>query len=293
MTIAHRLTLLLALPLVVLIGLGVFVANRFNRIAQQSRFVAETQIGSVTQLTKMSRSLTALRVDIRNYLLAEDKDVQAESEKLYRQFEMDLDRQLAVYGDTLISDSKDQRFLSEFQNLQHEWRGLADQIFALIAEGRRAEASRQTVSGRFFQTGQQLNDLLVKWSDYNGEVAANAGKATATTTEQSERQLLIIIGLITLLSAVLGFLTLRSVVRPIRALQTSVQSIAGGDFRKAYPSPRQQMKPAGLRGPSMSSKAGRQRWKSNDGSRPASPNWPRPSRVQRRYPISASASSPV
>ena len=178
MTIAHRLTLLLALPLVVLIGLGVFVANRFNRIAQQSRFVAETQIGSVTQLTKISRSLTALRVDIRNYLLAEDKDVQAESEKLYRQFEMELDRQLAVYGDTLISDSKDQRFLSEFQNLQHEWRRSADQIFALIAEGRRAEASRQTVSGRFFQTGRQLNDLLVKWSDYNGEMAANAGKAT-------------------------------------------------------------------------------------------------------------------
>jgi methyl-accepting chemotaxis protein len=228
MTIAHRLTLLLALPIVVLIGLGVFVANRFDRIALQSRFVAGTQIASVIQLATISRSVTALRVDIRNYLLAEDKGAQAESEKLYRQFEKDLERQLAVYGDTLISDSKDQRFLDEFQNLQHEWQRSADQIFALIAEGRRPEASRQTVSGRFFQTGRQLNDLLVKWSDYNGEVAANAGKTTTTITEQSERQLLIIIGLITMISAVLGYVMLRSVVRPIRALQTSVESIAGG-----------------------------------------------------------------
>ena len=235
MTIAHRLTLLLAVPLVVLIGLGVLIANRFDQISRQSRFVAEAQIGSVTQLGKISRSVTALRVDLRNHLLAEDKDAQAESEKLYRQFEEDLDRQLAVYGDTLISDSKDQRFFSDFSNLQRTWRELADQIFALSAEGRRGEAGRQTVSGRFFQAGRQLNDLLVQWSDYHGELAANSGKATVTTTDDSKGQLLVIIGLITLFSAVLGFLTLRSVVRPIHALQASVQSIAGGDFTQNVP----------------------------------------------------------
>ena len=90
MTIAQRLTLLLAVPLVVLIGLGLFVANRFDRIVRQSRFVAETQIGSVTQLAKISRSVTALRVELRNYVLAEDNDVQAENEKLYRKFEKEL-----------------------------------------------------------------------------------------------------------------------------------------------------------------------------------------------------------
>ena len=47
MTIAKRLTLLLTVPLVVLLGFGLFVMYQLRAIEQKSRFVAEQQIRSL------------------------------------------------------------------------------------------------------------------------------------------------------------------------------------------------------------------------------------------------------
>ena len=73
MTIARRLTFLVALPLLVLIGLGIY--NRFHlaQIETASRFVAETQIASVATLGNISRRLAELRVNVRGYQLKVDR----------------------------------------------------------------------------------------------------------------------------------------------------------------------------------------------------------------------------
>ena len=86
MTIARRLTLLLTVPLVVLVGLGFFVVNQLNKIESQEPVCGRDQIGSLVALGNISRSVTGMRVDLRNYVLADDKTEQAETEKLYRQF---------------------------------------------------------------------------------------------------------------------------------------------------------------------------------------------------------------
>ncbi|MDB5554035.1 MAG: hypothetical protein JWL86_4019 [Rhizobium sp.] len=43
MTIARRLIVLLAIPLVILTGLGIFVAVQLGEIETRTRFVSETQ----------------------------------------------------------------------------------------------------------------------------------------------------------------------------------------------------------------------------------------------------------
>jgi len=50
MTIAKRLMILLAVPLLILVALGFFVRTQLARIEVQSRFLAETQIGSLAVL---------------------------------------------------------------------------------------------------------------------------------------------------------------------------------------------------------------------------------------------------
>jgi CHASE3 domain sensor protein len=50
MTIAKRLVLLVAVPLLVLIGLGIFIWSQLAEIEARSRFVAETQIRSLALL---------------------------------------------------------------------------------------------------------------------------------------------------------------------------------------------------------------------------------------------------
>ena len=50
MTIAKRLIVLLAVPLLILIGLGVFIPTQLARIEVQSKFLAEDQIASLAVL---------------------------------------------------------------------------------------------------------------------------------------------------------------------------------------------------------------------------------------------------
>jgi len=70
MTIAKRLTLLSAVPLVALIGLGTFTRVHWSTTKQRTRFVAETQVGSLSSLGDISRDFEELRVRIRAYAAA-------------------------------------------------------------------------------------------------------------------------------------------------------------------------------------------------------------------------------
>ena len=72
MTIARRLILLLAIPLLVLLGLGVYVVVQLRGLEKQSRFLAELQTPSLAGLGNISRSLAELRVGIRSFVLADD-----------------------------------------------------------------------------------------------------------------------------------------------------------------------------------------------------------------------------
>ena len=102
MTIARRLTYLLAVPLLILVGLGFFVRDQLATIETQSRFLAETQIASLAVLGHISRSVTELRVHVRSYLLTEDKAEQGRALGLYAADRADVISLLAQYGDTYV-----------------------------------------------------------------------------------------------------------------------------------------------------------------------------------------------
>jgi hypothetical protein len=67
MTIARRLMILVALPLLILTGLGIFTKVQLAGIETRSRFVAETQVGSLAALGNISRSFAELRVSVRGW----------------------------------------------------------------------------------------------------------------------------------------------------------------------------------------------------------------------------------
>src|SRR5204862_2224204 len=77
MTIARRLTILLALPLLALLSLGIVTRLELSTIETSSRFVAEKQISSLALLGQISRSFYELRVAVRSHLLAANPAEQA------------------------------------------------------------------------------------------------------------------------------------------------------------------------------------------------------------------------
>jgi signal transduction histidine kinase/CheY-like chemotaxis protein/HPt (histidine-containing phosphotransfer) domain-containing protein/HAMP domain-containing protein len=234
MTIAKRLTFLLAVPLVALVGLGVFTRLELSTIEARSRFVVERQVAALAALGNISRSYAELRVDVRSFLLATNQVELASARSAFEGSETELNRLLRQYADSTIADEKDRRLLNDYRDLSREWIIGAKESMSLAESGRREEAAAH-LGGPMGDTAGRLSQASSEWIRHNESLAMSAGEAAIKAIEKARRNLLVANATTIVLAGVLGFLTFRRLVHPIRALQSSVQSIAAGDYAREVP----------------------------------------------------------
>ena len=234
MTIATRLIILLAVPLVALLGLGVFTRLQLAKIEAQGRFVAESRIGAVATLGNLSRSFSELRVNLRSHLLAASDADRAAARALFNRDEADVNRRLQEYADDLVLGDKGRRLLDEYQTLSREWIAGAKHVMSLADEGREREGLA-FFNGNVAELGVRLSEVSNEWISYDQEAAAAAGRESIAVIERFQREMLVANATALLLTGVLGFLTLRRIVKPVQALEASVKTIAAGDYGKAVP----------------------------------------------------------
>jgi two-component system sensor histidine kinase/response regulator len=234
MTIATRLIILLAVPLVALLGLGVFTRLQLAKIEAQSRFVAESRIVALATLGNLSRSFSELRVNLRSHLLAANDAERAAARALFNEDEAEVNRLLQEYADDLVLGDKGRRLLDEYQTLSREWIAGTKRVMSLADEGRGAEALA-FFNGSVAEHGVRLSEVSNEWISYDEEAAAAAGKESIAVIERFQREMLVANSTALLLTGLLGFLTLRRIVKPIQALEASVKTIAAGDYGKEVP----------------------------------------------------------
>ena len=234
MTIARRLIVLLAIPLVILVGLGIFVAVQFDEIETRTRFVSETQIGSLTALGRITRSFTEMRVNIRGIMLGQNQQEQDAARALFKEDEKELRGLLKQYGEQLISDERDRSMFTEFGNLSREWTNDADEIMLMVATGDRTAAAT-IANGPLAVIGTQASAALNEWNEHNAGLASVAGKASLDEIGKARRDVFLAVIAALLLSGLLGFLTFRRIALPIRSLEGTVKQIADGDFAMDVP----------------------------------------------------------
>ena len=160
MTIAKRLMILLAVPLVALLGLGVFTRVQLARIEAHSRFVAESRIAALATLGNLSRGFSEMRVNVRSYLLATD----AAGRKRARDRRSTRTSATSPVScrstpTTWSSGGRDQRLLATTRRGRREWVAGARQVMALVGQGRRDEAVN-LLNGRSSDIGFRLSKRL-------------------------------------------------------------------------------------------------------------------------------------
>ncbi len=235
MTIARRLTILLAVPLVALLGLGVFTRLQLTKIERQSRFVAESQIASLATLGDMSRYFQELRVNSRNYLLVTNAVDRAEARALFDKNEAEVSRLLGEYGDKWITDDRDRRLWTDFKNDYREWLVGAKEAAKLASEGHREDGAAVLLKGWMVDCGVRLATTSGKWIQYNKELADAAGRTAVETVDKSLWKMLVANSSAVLLTGLFGYFTFRRIVKPIQALDASVKSIAAGEYGNEVP----------------------------------------------------------
>src|SRR5215204_3419221 len=109
MTIAKRLMILLAVPLLALLGLGVFTRLELIKVEERSRFVAESRIVALALLGNLSRSFAELRVNVRSYVLATNVGQRTVARAAFDQNEQEVARLLQRYADELVVSNQGRR----------------------------------------------------------------------------------------------------------------------------------------------------------------------------------------
>ena len=234
MTIARRLLALVAVPLLTLIGLGVFIFVSLADIESRSRFVAENQIGSLTALAGINRRAEGLRLTLRNHLLSEDRAQRKAVSVQYAADKLAALEQVAIYGDTLISNEKDRSLLQDFRDALKDWMQGAEQVMALADAGQRGQAT-DLLAVNMANHGVRLGAITEEWITHNERLAIQAGRDVVAEIEHARARMLAATGIVLALTALLGVLTFRRIVQPIRALQGSVERIAEGGFSEQVP----------------------------------------------------------
>ena len=140
MTIAKRLIILLTVPLLALLGLGIFTRIQLGRVEERSRFVAESRIVALATLANLSRSFAEMRVNVRSYLLSSDESQRAKYRAAFDEDEREVGRLLRQYADGLLLADKERRLHNDFQTLSREWIEGAKHAMAFSQAGRRDEA---------------------------------------------------------------------------------------------------------------------------------------------------------
>src|SRR5574341_2079379 len=127
MTIAKRLIILVAVPLVALLGVGFSIRMELSKVEAKSRFVAESRITALAMLGNMSMSFAELRVDLRNYLMATTPEQKAAARSAFDEDERDVLSRLQQYEERLVVGTRGNRLLNETRDLNREYISVATQ----------------------------------------------------------------------------------------------------------------------------------------------------------------------
>ena len=234
MTIAKRLTVLLTVPLVALAGLGIYTRLQLGQIEASSRFLTESRIAALATVGNLSRSFSELRVNLRSLVLATTDPQRDGARAAFDEDEQDVSRLLREYADHLILDETDRRMLGEYQTLSREWLAGAKQVMTL-ANDQRVDEAAGLLNDDVAALGFRLSHVSNEWIAHARRAAEAAGSASIASIERFEWRMFIANSIAFVLTGLLGFVTFRAIVTPIRALEGTVTAIAAGDYAKPVP----------------------------------------------------------
>ena len=234
MSIAKRLIILVAVPLAALLVIGVFARLRLAEVEERTRFVAETQLGSVATLASVSARFAELRVSVRNLLLAANETERAAARAAFDENERVLTQLLQQYSRSSISDDRDRQLFGQIQELNRQYVVETRQVMDLADGGRHDEALAhfRSTAG---PTGVALTRVSEEWVQYNEDLGTNAARDALAAIDTTRSRILLVNLAALLLTGIIGFLTFRRIVNPIQGLERVVKNVAAGDYTQSVP----------------------------------------------------------
>jgi signal transduction histidine kinase/DNA-binding response OmpR family regulator/HAMP domain-containing protein len=235
LTIARRLSVLLAVPLAALLGLAGLLLYELSLIESRSQLVSESQIPALAIVGNVSRTFEQLRIHMRTHLLARTPEERARAMAAFDGGDADIRQLLDQYRDTIAADARGRGLIEDFRQTSREWVTGARQVMGRSAEGRQGEGVEVMLEGSLVPVAEHVAAVSRELIAHHEAVARSAGQTAVNAIVESRRRALLAALLAFVVAGAVGYATFRRIVGPIRALEASVRDIAAGEYARAVP----------------------------------------------------------
>jgi PAS domain S-box-containing protein len=233
--ITQRLLFLLAVPILAVLLLGWVGGRELREIELRERGSAARVNASLGWLAHLGHEIVFARASVSSDVLGSAPEVQsAQARELNRAKTAVVDL-LGRYEAAGFHDAEDAQYLVDFRRTVLAWFGELQGALDQARAGQVAPAIAQLRTAVPPLTGELIH-TLDQWIACNEELAQRYIVTADHSVGVARRSLLIGVSVVVLLFSGLGLVLSRTIVLPLRNLQTAVQAIAGGDYQRIVPS---------------------------------------------------------
>lgn len=182
MTIAKRLSILLALLLGALLLVGGVGIYQMRNLAQGIQIINNNIIPSQVAIDRIAMDFSLLRGDIFRHVLANGETEKTKMEKEMRHLRDRIEQDLEKYKIELITDDQDKDLLSDDQNRIKAYFQVLDQVILLSRNNQQALATEQLIAARALVDA--AIEAFRKHSEYNQGLTNREGQQAQAHAEQ-------------------------------------------------------------------------------------------------------------
>jgi methyl-accepting chemotaxis protein len=225
MTVAQKMTLLIAITIIGMSTLALLSYSKINSVYESTNFTNVNSLPAMIALDKANVSLGRLRIRVYRYILnkadgnipkleAEINESHAAVIKAFKDYE------------ATIADDKDKQLFEDGQNAYHAYKADLDKASNFIREKKQSEAQILLDGSESRTRAAKLIKALDDHMLYNIELAQKASDMAVTTKESAIKVSLIIALLVIAIAGFTGLFITRILLRQLGGEPDLVANIA-------------------------------------------------------------------
>jgi methyl-accepting chemotaxis protein len=234
-SISTKITIVIALLLVSMAGLGLLAARKMQEINANAIDIQSNWLPSVRAIADLRAGTINYRNVVRRHLLAETAEAKAAAAKRLEEI-VQSNAKLRETYEKLITSPEERALYTQWSQQWDAYVTGAQEVLALsrASVGKSIHDVNELNETRTVP-GQQADKTLEKDIDLNNRGADAASKAASDTYDSALRLLGIIVGLATVLGVGIGIYLVRDVSRGINSIIAPMQALGHGDLGADVP----------------------------------------------------------
>ncbi|ENA34344.1 hypothetical protein HMPREF1487_05998 [Pseudomonas sp. HPB0071] len=229
--IAHRTLLCFGVIAALLLALGTFNLTQLSKIREAGSEIEQSWLPGLASVDKIAINIGTIRLEALRLVTDDDPAILKTSNVLIEKLATDVQAQLAAYEKTIFLE-EDRQLFNEVQVHYRDYMTGVATIQRLVAQ-QQIEQARQFVADNMITTGRNLAGSLLKAQQYNLDEADKSGTVASTLYGHVQWVSVLVILSALVITGVLAWIMISSIVAPIRQAVQVAKHIAGGDLSQA------------------------------------------------------------